>query len=625
MRSRLAFLLLLVPAVAAQPRLQRSPVVVGSEAEDPTYGFAVRLLSNGRVEEATALFEDLYAQDPQSDAVWLKLTEAYTMGRRFDDLVDLVNARIARDGATLSLLLDRGTALQRAGRTDEAAVAWSDAVGTAPDDAQTYRIVATTMGSLRLFSEAADLLDAGRQRLGDETLFRLDRAHLYSLALDYEPSVRLYLELLGENGDYLTTVQSRLARLLDGQGAPEIFATAIARSVALDPLNRSYRELQAWLGLERGDYEAALDAIRALDRLESEEGRALLQFAGRARAAGSPGIAAQALDEILRRHPTAPSAEGALFDRARLWDEAARDDHERTPGAAPQADSARAAYVRFLDRYPTSAAVPKASLYLAHLLRDVYRDFDGSEARLADAARGRDAGVAASARLALGDVALRRGDLDAARERYLDVDQSIRVGPLAEQARYELALLDFYEGFMFSALARAEALDENTAAEAANDAIALRVTLSESLDATVMPGPDVDLRQDPLHIYARAALRQRRGLDADALATLDSLDAALTPGSLLGDESLYLRASVLFDRGDAQEAVAVLDRLLVGFPMSYFSDRALRLQARAYERDLGDPASAAARYDRLLERFPGSPLAPEARSELRRLRADLAS
>ena len=72
--------------------------------------------------------------------------------------------------------------------------------------------------------------------------------------------------------------------------------------------------------------------------------------------------------------------------------------------------------------------------------------------------------------------------------------------------------------------------------------------------------------------------------------------------------------------GRAADAVAVLDRLEAGHPDSYFLDRAFRLQAQAYERDLDDAEAAAERYDRLLERFPGSPLAPEARAELRRLR-----
>ncbi len=635
MRPLLLALALLAPTlVAAQrvptpPRPPEPPVSEPLHDEAPgsssrqRFVLAVQMLANGNSEDAIPLLEDVLADDPASVPVWLKLKDAYEATRRYDDLLALVDARIEREGRTTDLLAERGVALYRAGRTDDAERAWADAIGAAPEAEQTYRTVANAIGGLRLYVEAADVLDAGRERFGEDA-FLLERAHLYGLGLDYERAVALYLQLLADQPEHVAGVRARLTRLLDGQDAPALFAAAVDRAIALDPFNRAYRELSGWLALERGDYDAALDAIRALDRLEQEDGQTLVAFAQQAASAGSGEAAARAFDEVLERHAGTPAATVALLERARLWDEAARADRESASrGATPAADAARALYRQWLDGTPGAAETPAVQLALADLLRDVYRDFDGSNALLERAAVGRDPGVAARARLALGEVAVRRGDLDGARERFADVDEAIRIGPLAEQARYELALLDFYEGFMFSALARAEALDENTAADASNDAIALRVTLSETLDQDSPPDPDEDLTDDPLHVYARAALLHRRDLPEQALATLDTLDAALSGPAALGDEALYLRAAVLHQSGRAAEAVAVLDALAEQFPLSYFRDRALRLQARALEHDLGDPAGAARRYEELLERFGGSPYAPEAREALRRLRSSV--
>jgi TolA-binding protein len=220
--------------------------------------------------------------------------------------------------------------------------------------------------------------------------------------------------------------------------------------------------------------------------------------------------------------------------------------------------------------------------------------------------------VAGEARLDLGDVAVRRGDLDAARERFQTVEETLQTGPLAEQARFELALVDFYEGFVFSALARVEAIDENTAAEATNDAISLRVTLNEN------SGPDST--NEALRAYAAAALLVRQGRDAVALARLDSLSAAL-PGHPLADELLFLSAQAQRRLGRPAEAVATLDRLAEEVPLSFFRDRALVLQSEIAERDLDDRAAAMSRLGLLLERYPGSLFAPDARERLRALRA----
>ncbi len=617
-----ALVVLSTAAAAQQPALPAPNVRILGEPADAQRGFALAstLLANGRVDEATAMLEDLYREEPGALAVWLKLSEAYATGRRYPDVVRLVDERIAREGPSADLLAQRGVALSRADRPDQADAAWAAALAVAPGQEQTYRTVANAIASLRQFAEAAAVLDQGRRQLGDDQLFLFERAHLYGLALDYQNAVDLYLELLAVSPEYRPSVQARLTRMLDGGGAADVFSAALDRAAALDPLNRSLRELQSWLALERGDYDQALDAVRALDRLEQERGESLLAFAVQAQSADAEPAAARALDEILERHPDAPVAPSALLMRAQLWEAGARTERERADlGPTPQADAARDGYRQFLAAHPAADAAPAAALALADLLRDVYRDFDGSEENLRLAAGGRDAAIAARARLALGDVAVRRGDLDAARARFGDVDETIRIGPLAEQARYELALVDFYEGLMFSALARAEALDENTAADAANDAIGLRVTLNEVLDPDAEPTEDPS--QDALHVYARAAYAHRQQDTARTLATLDSLDAATRTVPALADQSLFLRANALLAVGQAAQAVAVLDRLEAGHPDSYFLDRAFRLQAQAYEQDLDDAAAAAERYDRLLERFPGSPLAPEARAELRRLRA----
>lgn len=627
MRFLLALALLAPAAVQAQrppPRPQLVDERPVDEVDSPRQAFvlAVQMMANGAAADAIPLLEDALAAEPESAPVWLKLKEAYEATRRYDDLIRLIDARVDRDGPSVLMLAERGVALYRAGRSDEAASAWDAAVALAPGDEGTYRAVSQAIGRLRLFAEAAAVLDRGRQALGRDDAFVFERAHLYGLGLDYARAVALYLDLLRDQPEHVSGVRARLTRMLDGQGAPEAFAAAVDGAIALDPLNRAYRELAGWLALERGDYDAALDAIRALDRLEREEGQTLVAFAQQAASAGSREAAARAFDDVLARYPGTPAGRVARLERARLWDAQARANRESAVrGPTPAADSARRGYQLYLQGSPGAGDAPAVRLALATLVRDVHRDFDASNRHLEDAALGRDAGVAARARLALGEVAVRQGDLDAARERFADVEAGVRIGPLAEQARYELALLDFYEGYMFSALARAEALDENTAADATNDAIALRVTLGEALDGAEAPAPGVDLSGEPLHVYARAALLHRRGLAGAALATLDTLAARPGGPGALGDEALYLRASVLRQTGAAAEAVAVLDALADTFPASYFRDRALRLQARIYEIELADPAAAAERYETLLDLYGGGPFAPEARQALRRLRS----
>ena len=598
------------PTLPARPRPVRPR---DASPERATFLLAQRLLQNGQTDEAIALLEDLLAQTPDSFPVAAKLTEAYVTARRWGDALALSDERERILGPTVLSVAERGALLHRAGEPDAARQAWQRALTLDVGNEQTYRTVANVVGELRLYDVAAEILEDGRSALGDETAFLLERANLYGLDLQYERAADLYLSLLTQNPEYADGVRARMVRLVDGEGAPEAFAAAILRAQTADPLNRAVRELAAWLAMERKDYDAGLDAFRAIDRLEQEQGQGLVAFAEAALADDAVGPARRALDEVLERHGSGPAALSALSLRGRLAADLAFAGHERADrGPTPHADEAVEALTRYLSRHPPASARARAQLLLARVHQDVLQDYDAAEALLEAAAETPRSDVFGEARLGLGEVAIRRGDLDTARDRYQEVEDEIRVGPVAEQARYEVARLDFYEGYVYSALARAEAMDENTAADVTNDAIALRVTLDENA------GPDS--LNTPLLAFGRASLLHRRGLADSTIAALDRLEAAF-PGHALGDEILFLRAQTLRDLGRPDEASRALSRLVEEVPLSFYRDRALVLLAQIAEADLGDAAAAAAHYDRLLELFPGSLFAPDARANLRRLRA----
>lgn len=623
MRLLVAALLLPVCAAAQTPAPPPAPVPVGTPADDPlprraeapppAFELAQRLMMAGQADQAIPLLEDLAAAEPDNVPVWLRLTEAYTAARRYDDAVRLIETREARDGQSAYWSAERGRLLAEAGRPDEARVAWADAIAAEPESEQTYRLVASAMADGRLYDEAAAVYEQGRERLGRPTLFEIERAALYGMALRFEEAADLYLSIVAREPRALSGVRNQLVRMMGGQGAPEAFAAAADRALARDPTSRPVRSLVGWLALERADYRTALDATRALDRLDRLEGRGLLEFATAAEGAGALDEARAALDEALERHPDGPVAVDARLARARLADRRARASGERTAlGPTPFADAARADYQAILD---LGRDDPVVRLALADLLRDVFAEYEPAMRLLQSVAEGTDPQAAADAGLALGDVGVRAGDLDTARLHFTTVEETVRLGPPAEQARFELALLDFYEGLVYSALARVEAMDDNTAADVSNDAISLRVTLQENITEV---GPDTT--SAGLREYARAALLHRQARDLEALALLDSLASALA-GHPIQDELLFLTAQTLRSLRRPAEAVETLNRLAATDPSSFFRDRSLVLQAEMLEADLGDPAGAAERYERLLIDFPASLFAPEARLRLRRLRA----
>ncbi|HLA63590.1 MAG TPA: tetratricopeptide repeat protein [Rhodothermales bacterium] len=620
------------PAAAAQvPAPPPAPApVVSDTGTVAALRLADAYLAAGQPERAVPLLEDLLAARPADYPLFAKLRDAYLAAGQMDAVVPLVERRLAVVGPQAPLLADLGAALFGAGRSEEATEAWARAIAAAPDAEMTYRVVAESQGSQGLFEEAIATLEAGRARL-PAVGFHAERANVYTLAGQTEQAGDAWFAFLEAHPEAQSLVQNRLTRLLEGlapvgpsgahalEGGPiggpadpaPALAAAADRAVRRAPLVRAVRETAGWLAMQRGDWGAGLDAHIAVDRLEGEEGQPLVLFGEAAAAAGALDEAERAFTLVLERHPEGPAAGGAALGLADVEARRSAAAGERIGTDAPLARSAVARYNAFAEERPGDPRTTIALHHAALLTRDVLGDEAEAERLLgAAAARPGLAGdEAATVRLELGRSALRRDDLAAARVHFAAVEESARIGAEAEVARLELAYLDFYAGETTSALTRAQAMDRNTATDVANDALLLRLLLTENVGQ--------DSVAVPLQMYARAALRLRQGRAALSVATLDTLLAL--GNEPVADDAAFLRALALRADGRTNEAVMALEAYPNRYPESFLVERARFYRAEVLERDVRDPVAARSAYDDFLVRHPRSVLAPEARARLQAL------
>jgi cellulose synthase operon protein C len=615
MRLALFYSLVIIASGAAlgqTPPTQRPAPAMDQDAATERFRLADAYLRAQQFDRAIALLEDLLADTPESFPVFDRLKDALLSAGRTDDAVRLIEDRIARTGPTTVLLAQLGSVHFGAGRSAEADRAWANAVEVAPDNVQTYRTLYSIFVQNRLWERGRDMLLLGRQRLRQNDLFRIELAELYSRSNQHAEALREWASLLAVEPNRLSFVQTRISRMLDQDGAATAFRESLDRLIRQDPMQMAYRRLAGWLAAETGAFDEGLDHMRAIDRLGRESGESLYAYAESAMQAGSLDVAQRAFELVIEQHREGPAVAASLFASAQLHEQRARRARE----PAERQDSALEAasrYLRFIEGHAMHPAAPAAMHRLAHLHRDIFRDYEAAEALLERILGLGDEETAADARLALGELAILRDDLVRARLAFARIDNQIRIGERAERARLELALLDFYEGNFEIALARANSMKRNTATNVSNNAIDLKLILSEN------QGPDS--LSTPLRLFAAAELRLRQSRPADALAGLDALLTSYA-GHPITPLARFRRAGALRDLGRADDALAVYERLPSDFPDSYLADRALFAFAEVHEQDLGDIEAAIRAYTALLARFPGSLLAPEARARIRRLRGD---
>lgn len=583
------------------------------------FQLAESFLRAAQYERAIGMLEDLYAESPGTYVFYERLREAYENVKRYDAAIALIDEKIASESAPTAYYTEKARLLFLKGDEAGARVQWQRAIETNPNSPSVYLLVYRSLNQLRLFDYAIEVLEAGRASINNDTLFQTDLALLYNLTSQHGKAVEKYLELLALNQNQLNYVKTQLSGFLN---TPEAIAesTEIAQAgVANNPLNRSYRELLAWLYVEGDAYREALEVYRGIDRLDREEGRSLFGFGLIAADGGAYDVALEAFDEVLSRYPESVSAPEAMRGLAMMQEKWAETLGERVFDIAGNRqernhwDEALETYQRFLIEYPQHAQFPDVLRRIGSLQQDVFFDLTAAETVLKEVvARYPQTEAANQAAYDLGRLAITQNRLEDARIQFSRLLTRLRTGDLADLARYELAQLHFYQGDFEAADSFTRAMQENTSTDTANDAITMKVMLIESM------GPDS--LNTPLRRFARIQLLTRQREYDVALHQLDDLMEEFGQHAL-ADDMLMQKADLLARSGLVEEAVANYLQLPLMHPSSFYAARSL-VQAAALQARFVDTDKALETYQRVLLEYPGSLLIPQVRESIRLLRGD---
>ena len=583
------------------------------------YQLADSFLRAGQYDRAISMLENLYDINPSVYAFFDKLKQAYESVKRYDDALALIDDRLS-NGNIPSILAEKARLLYISGEEKTAYETWNEVLAVDPNNQNNYRIVYQSLVLVRLFDFAIETLVQGRFRVGDPSLFQSDLASLYSITGQFEPAMEEYLHILAADPRQMAIIRSRLSRYTDQEEALRSSITVTARAVRSEPLNRAYREILGWLYIEAGLYRQALDAYRAIDRLEQEEGVVLFSFAQTAAGASAFDVAMEAYAEILNRYPDGTIAPQALIGIGEMherWGEAEREtafDPQGNRISVPHYDHALASYQSFIQQYPSDPFFPEILRRIGHLQLDVFFNTPEAVTTFEEVVAFYPNTIAADkAEYDLGRAAVLGSQLEDAQLRFSRLEDRLRIGELAEQTRFEMALVYFYKGEFDASLALTEVMDVNTSTDVANDAIELKILLIENR------GPDS--LDTPLTFYAQARLLNRQRHTFRALDSLNALLAQYSDHSL-ADEARFLRAEILRDTGQYEYALTAFAELPLLYPHSFLADKSLFAAAEIQELLLKNHDEAVEMYTRLLNTYPGSLLANESRHRIRRLRGD---
>ncbi len=569
---------------------------------------ALRLEAAGQLERAVALYKQLFEQDSRNSSYLQGIMRCLKRMKAYNELEDfLQDALMKRPGDPL-ILAELASARYRAGAKDEALQMWQGLLKDAKPDERIYRAVAGAMLENGLRDEAIEVYREGRKKLGSPALFTFELANLYLSRRDYRAATREYLRYLRERPQQEMFISGNVNSFCNEADALKVVLDEVRKAVARNPDQVAYRLLLADLYLRAQMYREALEEyIRAERKLSDKQRRQyrfpLFRFAQTALRQGAVDYARQAFHLVIKMQPKSREAMRAQLGLAQAFAEEGK------------IEQSVAAYRDFAARYPKATEAREALYRAARLFWDRLQQPD-SAAAVAEvlSLRYPNSQYALQAGLLLANCDLARADYEQARKRLEDVIRRAgkRWPDVAEEAKFRLAELYFYQANWDSALARLKEVATpprlaKGAGAFANDAIQLMLL--------IQGGRNLD--PDVLTALAKARLAVAIWKPAEAESLLRR-KLEERPSSPLADRLWFALATVLDTLGRKREALQTYAQLAEKFPESLLADVA-QLRAAEIAEQLGDVEVARRAYELLLTNYPKSVYLEKARKRLRAL------
>lgn len=598
-------------------------------------------LTKGENEKALALYTDLAKSADNIPLIHNNYLNVMLDLGKTEDALHYLHKVQRQDPDNVVYDLDEGYTYVRSGDMTKADKLFKSIIDDNKSSIMRIKIISDYLLNRRLIDYGVMALQESRQALGNEYLYCLELAMLYRIQGKRDDMVREYLTYVTQNRGNVQYVKNIMQALLVKPEELESLEHILYEKVQEDPDEEVYSDLLIWVTMQEKNFYASFIQARAYDRRYNTQGEKCMEVAQVALDNNDYATASRIYRYVIGQYPRSDQYLPARLGLVNAREESIKhaypvrldsvmtliNDYESLitdyPGMQQTLEAERSEALLYAD-YADN--LPKAIDILQNLINDPKTP----------------AYLEAKAKLDLGDIYLLGNQPWESTLLYSQVEKTQQENPLGYEAKLRNAKLSYYTGDFKLAQEHLDILKEATTREIANDAMALSLLIQENLQ--------YDTLGLALRAYSHVELLQYQHKTDQALKALDDLkngkekiasaDAAslglsvspgqdstwisFTNGPIL-DNAYWLEASIRRQRGEFDQAIGLLQKILDQNNDSVLADDAMFTQADIYENDLKDKDKAMELYRTFLTRFPASVYTAEARKRFRILRGDFSN
>jgi tetratricopeptide (TPR) repeat protein len=575
---------------------------------------ADQYLNNSEYEKAAVLYDRLMNSDPFG--TYPQYLRCLLAMKDYDAAEKLVKKIIKKQPDYPSYYTDLGFVYITKGEEDKGKQQYEKAIKMLKPDQGQVTALANAFMMRQELDYSLRTYEEGKRLMRGVYSFNFETAEVYYQKGDFQKMTEEYLDAVTENPmlqqNVLNTLQARVGYDPDNS-RNDYLRTALLRRIQKDADQIQFSEMLIWLFIQQKDFESALVQSKALDKRLKEEGSRVFSIGTMAAQNLNYDAALKAYQYIIDKGPGNINYISARMEYLNTLNKKVTESNIYSNADLLTLQKDYEATLKDLGRSARTATLIRG---LAHL-QAFYLDLpDTAINELEDAITfpGISKTIQADCKLELGDIYLFAGNVWDSDLLFKQVEKDFKNDPMAQEAKFRAARLDYFRGDFEWAQAQLDVLKSATSQLIANDALSLALLISDNMG--------LDSTTDALSLYSQADLLSYRNKQDDAMVLLDSLLKTYPTHSLV-DDAWYKQAQIMDAKRNWKAEDSLYQKILAFDSVSVIADDALYRRAQLYENKLNDKNKAMQYYQDLLVKYPGSLYVVEARKRYRTLRGDI--
>ncbi|MEO8794286.1 MAG: tetratricopeptide repeat protein [Daejeonella sp.] len=585
-------------------------VLSSSAQQNNNEAIAAQFFQNGEYEKAASIYARLFDQN-ENPAYYDSYFTSLLRIKRYDEALQLARKMQKKYPQNYAYPIDVGRIFLEKGDKEKADDLFNSLIKGLPQNEFAIRDLATNFYRAEAYDLSVKTFITGRRLLNDENAFVYDLISLYRFRKDKGMLIMEYLNLLQSTPQVLLQAQNTLSNLLEDNSDYDLLKSALLRRIQKNPQNIAYTEFLTWLFIQQKEFDMAVRQTLALDKRLKEDGDRVFELSRLLSESKAYDQAIEVLNYLVEKGENSryyiPAKIDLLNIKTKMLTAGKLDEKELL---ILEKD-----YEFLLNEFGrntgTSYAIRQYAGLLAYSLNEPQKAATELENLLKIPAL--NSSILAQTKLELGDIYILTGEVWDAALTYGQVEKQFANEPAGQEAKFKNARLSYFQGDFLWAKAQLDVLKASTSQLYANDALNLRLLITDNLQN------ETDTLA--LEFYSRADLLIFKNQAQLALKTLDSLNAKY-PSSSLDDDILMSRAKIHIKTNELEKAVSELQKIITNYAFDLWADDALFMLAEINESKLNQPAKAKDLYQKIITDFPGSLYVIEARKRFRNLRGD---